>query len=341
MTISNTHKIIFGIMGIIIFCLIFVSLIITNNQLLSKPVVDIKNSQDELPTQTGLPELAIFCGDSICNNGETCYSCPRDCGNCVLQQPPSKLNIPVKLKIPDKSNLGVTHYAGTAKVTYELGDGTSYTTTYDENTLNYNVIEGNYNRNIIENYRKGTSIDNLIRTFGNDRVQRFNVDGTIRPILYLTNTENGIKFSVKNYVAFADTSGVKSFASFIRDHSSDDNDFIRNILLVKSQVNTYTYNIMGEPRYPLETFLEGGGDCGASSIFVGSMLKSAHPEWTVKIWYVNSNSISTAPDSINHAIISVKTDRFTEFIETTIDDPDQALSTYDGKHIEGWSFEIQ
>lgn len=25
----------------------------------------------------------IFCGDIFCNNGETCITCPKDCGECL------------------------------------------------------------------------------------------------------------------------------------------------------------------------------------------------------------------------------------------------------------------
>jgi hypothetical protein len=33
-----------------------------------------------------------FCGDGVCNNGETCSGCPQDCGTCPVQQVPTQTN---------------------------------------------------------------------------------------------------------------------------------------------------------------------------------------------------------------------------------------------------------
>jgi hypothetical protein len=300
------------------------------------------------PSGNNDPKPSSYCGDGYCNlaNGETCVSCPQDCGAC--QQPQAQKIVMMPLA-QEKAKPGVTHYGGKAEVTYDLSDGSQYTTTYDEQTLNYYIQEGMLNRNIITNYQKGVRIDTLERTYGADRVQRFMLKDGIHPVIELRGT-NGNTFNVDNYMAFADTEGVQKFADFIKDHSKDDQDFIRNVLLIKSQVNTYTQNIKGEPRYPVETFLEGGGDCGASSIFVASMLKAAHPEWTVKVWYVNTDAISDASNSIDHMIVSVEypqhnyltgqQENVRQYIETTLDDPDQAISRYNGQKIYGWSFEI-
>jgi hypothetical protein len=35
---------------------------------------------------SGVKEINLFCGDGICNNGETCSSCSTDCGSCPVQR---------------------------------------------------------------------------------------------------------------------------------------------------------------------------------------------------------------------------------------------------------------
>jgi hypothetical protein len=34
-------------------------------------------------------QVQPFCGDGVCNNGETCTTCPQDCGACVAQETPA------------------------------------------------------------------------------------------------------------------------------------------------------------------------------------------------------------------------------------------------------------
>lgn len=229
---------------------------------------------------------------------------------------------------------------GNATAYFTLLDGSQHITNYDIKSLNYYVLEGSYNRLIIDNYDNGYKEDSIKLYFGSDRTRRFYYKGAFSPYLVL-KSERGKNFRTSNYLAFIDTGSVKNLANYIKEHSKNDLEFVKNVVYLKTQLNTYTYNLMKQPRYPLETFLEGGGDCGASSLFVGSMIKAAHPEWKVQFWYVNLDSISNPSDTIDHAIVYVDNGKDVKyFIETTTDDADSALNRYVGKQVYGWAFDF-
>ena len=234
---------------------------------------------------------------------------------------------------------------GTATVNYHLLDGTQHSATYDVRNLNNAVNEGFLNRYIIKSYRSSLSTAGVASVVGTDRLNRFYYNGQISPVLYL-KTSSGSTVNTDNYMAFEDTASVSTFANYIKQNSKSDMEFVQNVLYVKSQLNDYTYNIVGEPRYPLETFLEGGGDCGASSLFVGSMIKAAHPDWKVQLWYVNSNAISGPAENLNHAIVLVDSGTppalggIKVFIESTAKDYNEALNSYAGQSVSGWSYDF-
>jgi hypothetical protein len=49
------------------------------------------------------------------------------------------------------------------------------------------------------------------------------------------------------------------------------------------------------PRYPLETFLAGGGDCEDTSILFASMIKAAPVDWEVDLVYMDSDKPDEPP----------------------------------------------
>ena len=229
---------------------------------------------------------------------------------------------------------------GNVTVYYYLLDGTKHASVYDVQTLNYYLMEGVYNRRIAELYGQGFSILSISQYFGQARMNRFLYKGETSPILYFQGA-NGSGISMVNYMAFEDMQSVSELANSIEAGSKNDSEFLRNVLYVKSQVNGYTYNLQGEPRYPLETFLEGGGDCGVSSLFVGSVIKAAHPDWKVRIMFIDSESSFASPSAINHAMLYVNNNAgISTYIETTAQDADTALSYYQNKTVYGWSFDF-
>jgi len=76
------------------------------------------------------------------------------------------------------------------------------------------------------------------------------------------------------------------------------------------------------------------------------MIKAAHPDWKVQLWYVNSNSISVPAETLNHAIVFVDSGKdpllggVKVFIESTAKDYNQAMSSYVGQPVYGWSFDF-
>jgi|GEM_PF-3118388 len=229
---------------------------------------------------------------------------------------------------------------GKATIHFDLLDGSGHTMSADVKGLNGYISEGGLNRHIMEVCKRGCDLGELERFVGRERIRRFFHKGSFSPYL-LIKLDNGVIASAPNYLAFADTNSMKELAEYIKANSKDDREFIANVLYVKSQVNTYSHDFTKEARYPLETFLEGGGDCGASSIFVGSVIKAGHPEWIVQFWAMNGLSPENPKDGINHAIVYVNDGKSLELaIETTADDYKRAIEHYKGKRIRAWPFDL-
>jgi len=239
----------------------------------------------------------------------------------------------------DELESNVLFKGGNVTVNFYLNDSFRHYFVYNVSILNYYLNEGYLNRRIMSLYQDGFPASSLSVYFEQFRLNRFMYDGTPQPTIAVENAE-GKTVRVRNYPAFKDTKGISSLANYVKAASASDLDFIRNVIRVKSQLNDYTYDIRGEPRYPLETFLEGGGDCGASSLLIGSMIKAAHPEWKVQMLLVDADPTSP-PVLFNHFILYVENGPGMHvYVETTLKDPDEAMSIYDGKQIYGKSFDF-
>ncbi len=240
----------------------------------------------------------------------------------------------------DSLKTNVLFKGSKATINFKLLDGNTYYQIYDAQMMNSFIIEGELNRLIIKNYNDGYDTRILSNYFGQERMNRFLYNYEIQPIMALRSNQ-GTDIYVQNYLAFKDTESMRPLSNYIQQKSKTNKEFLKNLLYVKSQINTYSFNLIGQPRYPLETFLEGGGDCGASVILIGSMIKATHPGWKVQLWAVNSNSISNPGTEVNHAILYVDNGEDIKlFIETTSNNPDNAMNYYNGKEVSGWAFDL-
>lgn len=131
------------------------------------------------------------------------------------------------------------------------------------------------------------------------------------PRLSLTNMVNGETYRVIDYRRFVDPSSFTAFSRYFYDRASSDDEFIYEIWYIVAQLTAYSNELNDTPRYPLETLLAGGGDCEDHAILFASMILAAAPDnWKVDLVYMDSDNPS-APQTVNHMIVSIDTgDRY-------------------------------
>lgn len=146
--------------------------------------------------------------------------------------------------------------------------------------------------------------------------------------------DDGSSRLVMDYRPFIDSQIFTNVTKTLYQESSSDGEFIREVWNIVTQLNTYSSETEETPRYPLETFLAGGGDCEDSSILLASMLKSAPTNWNVQLVYMDADNPEN-PQKVNHVIVFVDTGKEKYFIETT---NNQEMQPYD--YIDGWYLDI-
>ncbi|MER3408222.1 MAG: hypothetical protein C4292_05650 [Nitrososphaera sp.] len=100
--------------------------------------------------------------------------------------------------------------------------------------------------------------------------------------------DDGSVIIVRDHTKFVDST---SFADIIDEvHANaggSDRQFLYELWYITSEMTTYSPDIGEDPRWPLETFVEAGGDCEDLVILMASMLKSsAHTkDWKIQMVY--------------------------------------------------------
>jgi len=146
--------------------------------------------------------------------------------------------------------------------------------------------------------------------------------------------DDGSSHLVMDFRPFIDSETFKDVIRTLYQESKSDEYFIREVWNIVTQLNIYSSDIEETPRYPLETFLAGGGDCEDSSILLASMIKSAPTNWDVQLVYMDADNPDN-PQEVNHVLVFVDTGKEEYFIETT---NNQEMQPYD--YIDGWYLEI-
>lgn len=148
---------------------------------------------------------------------------------------------------------------------------------------------------------------------------------------------DGTQFAVLDYTKFVESTSFSKVIDDVYANAKGDYDFVYEVWYIASQLTTYSSDIEDNPRWALETLIEGGGDCEDLTILIASMLKaSAHTsDWTIKMWYFDADSPDD-PIEMNHVALQVETADFKTFVEST--------TKVDGlEHwpsINGWPFEV-
>ena len=102
------------------------------------------------------------------------------------------------------------------------------------------------------------------------------------------------------------------------EKSEDEWEFAREAFNIVAQLTVYSEDIGEDPRWPLETFTEGGGDCEDLAILYATLLKAAPYPYEVELVYMDSDN-PTDPQEINHVIVSVAGEGWRALSECTND----------------------
>lgn len=155
------------------------------------------------------------------------------------------------------------------------------------------------------------------------------------PEVHLNNTFTGETYTLWDYRAFVDPGPFDLVMTELYWEAANDYDFIYETWNIVAQLTAYSEDIGDTPRYPLETFLAGGGDCEDTSILFASMIKAAPVDWEVKLVYMDMDHLQE-PQDVDHVIVAVNTGTQSYLVETT---SDYEMLPFD--NVRGWYFEIE
>lgn len=175
-------------------------------------------------------------------------------------------------------------------LTFESTQGELVTWTFPFESLEEDIRRGNSSREMLLN-----------RIFD---VQRVSDPNTGQDIYLL---------DLRKYV---DPTPFHDYIEVVYRESANDEDFINEVWNVVAQLSTYSYELEETPRYPLETFLAGGGDCEDTAILFASMIQAAPVDWKVGLFYMDGENPS-AFKNVNHVAVWIDTGSRTHVIETT------------------------
>ncbi len=148
------------------------------------------------------------------------------------------------------------------------------------------------------------------------------------------NTVNGPVVLV-DFTKFVRPSTFENVVTDVYENSMDEWEFAKEAFNITTQLTVYSADIGEDPRWPVETFVEGGGDCEDLSILYATILKASPYPYEVELVYMDSDN-PTDPQTINHVMVSVATDDWRILSETTNDD---GFDYYE--RVIGWYFNVE
>jgi hypothetical protein len=148
------------------------------------------------------------------------------------------------------------------------------------------------------------------------------------------NTVNGPIVAV-DFTKFVRPSTFENVVTDVYENSVDEWEFAKEAFNIATQLTVYSEDIGEDPRWPVETFVEGGGDCEDLSILYATILKASPYPYEVEIVYMDSDN-PTDPQTLNHVLVSVATDDWRILSECT---NDEGFDYYE--RVVGWYFDVQ
>jgi len=186
--------------------------------------------------------------------------------------------------------------------------------------------------------------------FSDLKGNRYHWEMPVSTYEYYVNTDRQFEYLIleipdKGTVSVVDFTKFvgQSFAEVIDEiylNSKSDEDFIFEVWYIVSQMTIYSYDIGEYPRYALETFSGGTGDCEDTSILIADMLRSSKytQDWQIQLVYLDADS-PTYPRTMNHVIVAVNTGEFYTIIESTAKTIDGAKEWNDDG-VSGWFYDV-
>jgi hypothetical protein len=153
---------------------------------------------------------------------------------------------------------------------------------------------------------------------------------------YLTLGLGDQQITVMDFRPYVDPAPFEDVVASLYYASPSEEAFLYETWHIVSQLSLYSYEISETPRYPLETFLAGGGDCEDNAILFASMVMAAPVDWDVYLVYMDGQN-PDKPQGSNHVIAYVETGARKYWVETTSPDIMQPYT----HGVTGWYYMIE
>ncbi|MGI0048250.1 MAG: hypothetical protein ACREAW_01815, partial [Nitrososphaera sp.] len=155
-----------------------------------------------------------------------------------------------------------------------------------------------------------------------------------------------VEHTVRDHTKFVDSSSFSPWVDevFERVISNDginqtnkDSQSVYELWYIVSQLTTYSSDMGEDPRWPLETLVEGGGDCEDFAILVASMLRATPhtKDWKIQMVYFDIDH-PDHPEDVDHVSLFIRTDELETYVDRSLD-PSKNESW---EHINGWYFDL-
>ena len=153
--------------------------------------------------------------------------------------------------------------------------------------------------------------------------------------LLLKNSKTGETYYVMNFAPYVTPELFEKVIPELYYESGSDENFIRAVWSIATQLTMYAEEIEETPRFPAETLVEGGGDCEDLAILVASMIKAAPADYKVQLVYMDLDH-PTDPQDVNHVAVWVEAPSgYKTFVEAT---SKTEMSPYDA--VVGWFIDV-
>lgn len=145
-------------------------------------------------------------------------------------------------------------------------------------------------------------------------------------------TNEGMTGRVQDVRTFITPAPFQSAMRTLYQNVPSDAAFVQEVWHLVAQLNLTSPSLQGTPQYPLETILQGGGDCEDRAILFASLMRAAPTSWDVQIVYMDRDQPSN-PQHADHMLVLVDTGFARYHVDATRSD---VMTPY--AHVRGWYF---